>query len=91
MIAEPLFVGAVQEIVTLVFETTEVDGATGTVGFAAALTLNSDESAPRPTTLRAVILNVYTTSGVRELAVKDVVIISVSIIEYTPVPILELI
>jgi hypothetical protein len=65
--------------------------ARGAVGTDAALTFNSVESAPRPTTLRAVILKVYTTSDVRELAVKNVVTIPVASTKYTPVPILELI
>jgi hypothetical protein len=42
--------------VTLVFKFTEVVGAAGTLGFAAALTATSDESAPKPTELHAVTL-----------------------------------
>jgi hypothetical protein len=69
VIAEPPFDGADQVIVTLTFVFTAVDGAAGTLGLAAALTLSSDESAPKPTIVRAVTLNVYMTSAVRELAV----------------------
>jgi hypothetical protein len=44
VIAEPPLEGATQLIVTLMFELTVVVGAAGTLGLAAALTLNSDES-----------------------------------------------
>ena len=56
-------------MVTLVLEFTDVTGATGVLGFAAALMLNSAESAPKPIKLRAVTLKVYTVFGVNELAV----------------------
>ena len=69
VIGEPPLFGAVQLIVTLVFEFVDVDGLAGKSGFAAALTSTSDESAPKPATLRAVTLNVYTTSEIRVLAV----------------------
>ena len=68
MIGEPPLYGAVQLIVTLVFEFTEVDGLAGKSGFAAALTFTS-VSAPKPAKLRALTLNVYTTSGVSVVAV----------------------
>ena len=58
VIADPPLYGADQVIVTLTFVFTNVDGAAGEVGFAAALTLNSDESSPEPTRVRAVTLNV---------------------------------
>ena len=58
VIAEPPLEGATQLIVTLMFVLTEVVGADGTLGLDAALTLNSDESSPRPTRVRAVTLNV---------------------------------
>jgi hypothetical protein len=58
VIAEPPFEGVAQLIVTLMFVLTAVDGAAGTLGLAAALTLNSDESSPRPTRVRAVTLKV---------------------------------
>ena len=58
VIAEPPLEGATQLIVTLTFVFTAVVGAAGTLGFAAALTLNSDESSPRPTRVRAVTLKV---------------------------------
>ena len=58
VIAEPPVEGATQLIVTLMFVLTDVDGAAGTLGLAAALTLNSDESSPRPTKVRAVTLKV---------------------------------
>jgi hypothetical protein len=46
VIGEPPSRGATQVIVTLVFKFTEVVGAAGTLGFAAALTATSEESAP---------------------------------------------
>ena len=59
VIAEPPLVdGADQMIVTLVFELTDVIGAAGTLGLAAALTFTSEESVPKPTKVRAVILKV---------------------------------
>lgn len=58
MIGEPPLLGASQEIITLVFENTEVVGAIGVVGFAAALIITSDELILLPTKLRAEILNV---------------------------------
>jgi len=58
-------------MVTLMFELTEVVGAAGTLGTAEALIATSVESAPRPTRLRAVTLNKYTTSAVSEVAVYD--------------------
>ena len=45
-------------IVTLVFELTDVIGAAGTLGLAAALTFTSEESVPKPTKVRAVTLKV---------------------------------
>ena len=58
VIAEPPLNGASQVIVTLTFVFTVVVGTAGTLGIAAALTFNSDESAPKPTVLRAVTLTV---------------------------------
>jgi hypothetical protein len=58
VIAEPPLDGADHVIVTETFVFTDVVGAAGTLGLAAALTLNSDESAPKPIRVRAVILNV---------------------------------
>ncbi len=69
VIAEPPLKGATQLIVTLTFVLTAVVGADGTFGFDAALTINSDESSPRPTRFRAVTLKVYFAFAVRELAV----------------------
>jgi len=53
VIGDPPFDGAVQLIVTLTFVLVDVAGAAGTPGFAAALITTSDESAPKPTRLRA--------------------------------------
>lgn len=58
LIADPPLNGAVQLMVTLTFEFTEVVGAVGTKGTDAALIETSDESAPRPTRLRALTLKV---------------------------------
>ena len=46
VIDDPPSEGAIQEIVTLVFEVNEVVGAAGTLGIFAALIFNSDEPAP---------------------------------------------
>ena len=56
----------------------------GPVGLAAAFTINSDESAPRPAQFRAVTLNVYKTFAVSKLAVYDLVVIPVASTEYAP-------
>ena len=58
VIAEPPFAGGTQEIITSIFEFTEIVGAAGTLGTEAALTSNPGESAPKPIKLRAVTLNV---------------------------------
>jgi hypothetical protein len=58
VIAEPPLEGAIQLIVTLMFVLAAVVGAAGTLGLAAALTLNTDESSPKPTRVRAVTLKV---------------------------------
>ena len=57
VITEPPFLGAFQVISTPVLEFTVV-GASGTSGFAAALTFTLVESAPYPIELRAVTLKV---------------------------------
>jgi hypothetical protein len=56
VIGEPPSAGNTQAIITLVFEILEVVGAAGTLGFAAAITFTSDESAPYPTKLKAATL-----------------------------------
>jgi hypothetical protein len=56
VIGEPPSAGTTQAMVTLVFEFSEVVGAAGTLGFAAAITFTSDESAPYPTELSAATL-----------------------------------
>jgi hypothetical protein len=58
VIAEPPLEGATQLMVTLTFVFTDVVGAAGTLGMAAALMATSDESVPKPTRLRAVTLKV---------------------------------
>ena len=58
MIAEPPLVGATQVTTTLELEITEVVGADGVFGLAAARMANSEEYALFPTKLRARILNV---------------------------------
>ena len=58
VIADPPLEGAVQLIVTLTLVLVDVVGAAGTAGIAAALIVNSDESALKPTKLRAVTLKV---------------------------------
>jgi len=61
------------------------------LGTAEALMATVDESGPRPTRLRAVTLKVYLTSGVKELAVKEVVVTPVESIENAAEPYLMLI
>ena len=58
VIGEPPLDGATQLIVTLTFVFAAVDGAAGTLGIAAALIVTSDESAPKPASVRAVTLKV---------------------------------
>ena len=58
MIAEPPLDGADQVIVTEMFVFTDVVGAARTLGLAAALTLSSVESVPKPIRVRAVTLKV---------------------------------
>ncbi len=84
VIGEPPSAGATQVMVTLVFEFTVVVGEVGTLGSAAALMTISDDSAPKPSKLRAATLNVYKTSGVSELAVYYVVVTKVASTEYVP-------
>ena len=71
-------------MVTLVFEFTKVTGPAGVSGIAAALMLNSAESAPKPIKLRAVTLKVYTVFGVNELAVYCNVVSPVASTTYAP-------
>ena len=58
IIGEPPLVGAAQVTTTLVLETTDVAGAVGVLGLAAARIANSEEKALLPTKLRDRILNV---------------------------------
>ena len=54
MIAEPLSLGADPQLITTLLPLIVVVGVLGADGLAAALTLNSDESVPKPTRFRAV-------------------------------------
>ena len=59
VIAKPLADGATQEIVTLTFVFTDLVGAAGTPGLAAALIATSDESASFPRTTKTSLLLCY--------------------------------
>ena len=58
MITEPPLSGAVQTMVTAVFEVTRVVGAAGVLGLAAALITTSDEKVLNPIRFLLWILNV---------------------------------